>query len=292
MNILDELSQLPWSTRRNRFRDPATLKAFHDLGMQPVFSWLEKNIESQVGKEWGDLLFQLNTDWYYLSRWMQLSKLHCLAAVDALLRYANISQMPNGAHPALIDFAIKRAIESFGNLRLFRAARIIRHAWPIGPPIRHVISVPPALAEVAKVLLGNNSDLIHQWHESMATALNPADSPYRVWHALMDCAAENQLLTVLDWKESPNEFVATLRELRCANETMLWWESFMDFEGETTSLLRAITSALKGQEKTLVAFDRGGDEYLLSFIPHADVAKITALVGSFKDESMRVEYFG
>src|SRR5438045_1446865 len=95
--------------------------------------------------EWGLALFKLKPHWHHLDRWIRQSKLHCLAAIDALFFSTDphgggdARQIPEGADSKSINDAIDFALAHYGNPRLEKAAKEIRHAWPKGRRKRHAI---------------------------------------------------------------------------------------------------------------------------------------------------------
>lgn len=119
---LDELPMLSPSRRRVRLGHDDTRDAVLALGTKGGVAWLEQNIASPICPEWGRLLYSLKPEWAQLDRWIRLSQLHCLAAVDALLMFAPSArcdddterELCSGANAVLINDAISFALDHHG----------------------------------------------------------------------------------------------------------------------------------------------------------------------------------
>ena len=71
MNPLDELLTLPPSMRRLRLGHGDTRDALVGLGREAAIAWLEEQIESPIGPEWGRLLFAVKPEWAHLDHWIR-----------------------------------------------------------------------------------------------------------------------------------------------------------------------------------------------------------------------------
>lgn len=169
--------------------EPRIQDAIKALGTEAGIVWLEAHIESPVGREWGLALFALNPPWHHLNRWIRLSKLHCLAAIDVLFYCSDANggrnrRIPDGANPKSINEAVDYALAHYGNPRLEAAAQEIRYAWPKGDRKRHNINVPTSLLDAAGIVLCHDADLMIEWQETMARAKQQASTPFEIWDSL------------------------------------------------------------------------------------------------------------
>ncbi|MCA9178125.1 MAG: hypothetical protein KDB14_26860 [Planctomycetales bacterium] len=239
MTLLDELLTLPPSMRRLRLGHGDTRDALMALGTEAGIAWLEEHIESPIGPEWGRLLYALEPEWEHLDRWIRASKLHCLAAIDALLSFTpspysndgNEPELPSGADPAAIDDALNHALDHYDNPRLQDAAKRIRHVWPVGAPTRHAIDIPDPLEEFATILFGNDSTLMNRWNDSLATALNSPENASDYWHSLLQFGDRTDVVAVVDWRAFPDSIVGRLQSLRSANGLPIPWKVYANYDG-------------------------------------------------------------
>jgi hypothetical protein len=268
------------------------------LGTEAGIAWLEAHIESPVGSEWGMALLHLNPSWLHLDRWIHKSKLHCLAAMDVLFQCTDPwgdgeeRRLPDGADAKSINDAVDFALEHYGNPRLEKAAKEIRHAWPRGKRKRHSVNVPTPLAEAADLLLCHDSALVADWREKMATAKGAPHTAFKIWESLLSYAASKNCLAIVDWKEYPENIVASLRDLKPAEELVVEWDAFNGFEGDNEGLLHALATRVAGQGKALVCLDHGCDDYPLAILPAECVPRLVASIASLGDEAMRITPFG
>lgn len=281
-----------------RLGQPGMRDLISALGTEAGIAWLEAHIESPVGSEWGMALLHLNPPWHHLDRWIHLSKLHCLAAMDVLFRSTDpwgdgeARRLPNGADARSINDAVDFALAHYGNPRLEKAAKEIRHAWPRGKRKRHSVNVPTPLGEAADLVLCHDSGLLADWHEKMATARDAPDTPFKIWESLLTYAASKNCLAIVDWKENQENIVASLRDLKPAEGLVVEWDAFNGFEGDNDGLLHALATRVAGQGKALVCLDHGCDDYSLTFLPAERVPRLVASIASFGDEAMRAMPFG
>jgi hypothetical protein len=300
MNALDQFSKLSASDRHRRLRHGDTLVALTALGTDASIAWLAKHIESPIGPEWGRLLYDLKPSWQHLSAWMRQSKLHCLAAIDALMIFAAADSvlrekdppvLPNGADPKSINAALDTALTSYGNPRLHDAAKKIRYVWPIGPRPRHVVSVPAALNDVANILFRGNADLLRDWHESMATARTPPAGAAAMYDSLLEFAETKQRVAIVDWQESSEEITARLRDLQSAQGLKISWDLFANYSGGNEKLFRTVSAAMSAHGHLLVCLDHGSDNYPLTVLPSEMVPKVQASIASLGDPEMKLVAF-
>lgn len=163
--FLDDYLREPPSKRQYSVGTMGMSKAIEWLGPEAGIAWLESHIESPCARVWGSLLGMCNPSWQALDRWIHLGKLHCLAAIDALIWYSDpydssgYVTTPEGADANLINDALDYALATHLNPRLENAAKEIRQAWPRGGRKRKPVAIPPALLEAAEIVLGSNPDL-------------------------------------------------------------------------------------------------------------------------------------
>jgi hypothetical protein len=302
LNTLDELLTLSPSERSRRLDRSDTLQAFAALGKDAAVEWLENHIEPPIGPAWGRTLHYLKINWEQLNRWVQRSKLHCLAAIDAIAIFAAATdvelaneaepQLPEGATPDSIQGAVDFALANFRNPRLEKAAQRILPVWSRNPRKRHQVSVPPALTNVASILFREDVELMRQWTESLATAREPPDGPFEIYDALLNFAEERKILAIVDWRAPAEEVVASLRALTSARQLGLRWQDLLIRPGDNEHLFRAIHKAVSREGNSFVCLDHGCDDYPLTFLQAQDVGKVRELIASCADpECMRLLTF-
>ena len=299
MTPLDDLLALRASERRWRLRRDAVRDALRALGKEAGITWLEEHIESPIGPEWGDVLYAMEPEWTHLDRWIRLSKLHCLAAVDAILSFApdphfdddGEAELPSGANPSLINDAMTYALEHFGNPRLQAAAKRVRHAWLVGKPPRNAVRIPAAIKKVATVLFGRKRALMKAWNEAMATALDAPKNADDYWQSLLEFGDRNDIVAIVDCRECSEEIVGRLRDLQSAEALPIPWETHEHHNGESESLFRKLNSTIAGSGRSLVSLDTGGDSYALVFVESEKIADlehliVSALAPDFRDSDV------
>lgn len=281
-----------------RLGQPGMRKLIGSLGTEAGIAWLETHIESPAGPEWSIALLHLDPPWIHLDRWIHKSKLHCLVAMDVLSRCTDpwgdgeARRLPDGADAKSINDAVDYALQHHGNPRLKKAAKEIRHAWPRGAQKQHSVSVPTPLSETADLVLCHGSVLVAGWHEQMATAKYAPDTPFKIWESLLSYAASKNCLAIVDWKEYPENIVASLRGLKLAEGLVVEWDSFNRFEDSNEKLLQAIATKVAEQGKCLVCLDHGCDDYHLTFMPSEQMSRLAASIDSLGDEAIRIMSFG
>ncbi len=299
LDLLHEIEKLSPSMRRLRLGHGDTRAAVAALGTDAGIAWLEAHIDSPVGPEWGQLLFELGPTWHHLDRWIRLSKVHCLAAVDAILRFASQSgaaksdfRFPDGADSVSIDGALTLALSLHANHRLHDAIKRIRFAWSIGPHPRHGIQVPQALEEAAALLFDGDAGLLVAWHDSMATAMDAVNGSSAVWNALLEFAESRKFVAIVDWRDTES-VVWGLRQLHPAKALNIPWAQFetVNLDVDMDTLLRQIGWRVINRGVNLVALLRGSDDYPLTFLPTNALSEMASLLRGFEDESMGVESF-
>lgn len=294
---LDEFLQLPPASRQMRLGQPGMRDLICALGTEAGIAWLEEHIESPVGSDWGNALYSLRPSWSNLDRWIRQSKLHCLAAMDVLFRCTDPygdgakRRMPEGADVKSIHDAVDFALAHYGNPRLEKTAKEIRHAWPKGKRKRHPVNVPAALRNAAETILCQDSDLMKDWHEKLATGKDEADTPYKIWDFLVMFADSKNCLVIVDWKESPENIISSLRALKPADKLDIEWDTFNEFDGDNHALLRALANEVSGQGTALICLDHGCDDYALAFVPAECVTPLATSIATFDDSSMHVLHF-
>ncbi|MEX0715965.1 MAG: hypothetical protein WD066_05230 [Planctomycetaceae bacterium] len=288
MDPLDELLTKPPSVRTNDLCHPKVRAAFAALGNEAAIAWLEEHIDSPIGPEWGSMFHEFQPDWPVYDRWIRLSKLHCLAAVDAILIGApspyfddpKQPELPRGADAVLVNQAVDYALEHYGNPRLRDAAKRIRHTWPVGKPRRHRIEIPKPLARVARWVLGDDAAPIREWRDAMAKALDPPQDGFDFWDSLLDFCLRKGLIALVDWREGAEEIVAQLRDLPSAQGLPVRWEAHEKHSGDNEELFRNINADLAQSSRALVDLDTGGDSFALLFAERADVPTLCETIKS------------
>ncbi|WP_442511339.1 DUF6630 family protein [Novipirellula sp. SH528] len=285
--------------RRLRLGHGDTRNALVALGTEPGIAWLEEHIESPIGPEWGRLLYELKPGWAHLDRWIRGNKIHCLAAVDALLSFTanpysdddNEPELPLGADPAAINDALNYALDHYDNPRLQDAAKRIRHVWPVGTPTRNAISVPAPLEEFATILFDNDTTLMNRWNESLASALTGPENAADHWHSLLQFSDRNDVVAVVDWRAFPDSIVGRLQCLRSANGLPIPWKIYANYDGEIEELFRELNAEVKGSERLLVSLDTGSDSYALIFVGPDTIPTLESLIASALKEPSTIQRF-
>lgn len=299
MSVLDDFADLSTYERHLRLRQRDTQEALDAMGTDAAFAWLEEHIQSPIGPEWANAFGRLRPSWKRIERWIRLSKLHCLAAVDVLLGYTPSPyydddkeiQLPPGANAVLINDAITFALEHYGNPRLEDAAKRIRHAWPVGKPTRHTVSIPKPLRQFAATLFGNDSALMKEWNESLATAMNAPENADDIWHSLLEFADRKDVVAIVDWREFSESIIEKLRHLSSANGLPIAWQAYSDYDGENDNLFRDIGTEITGSARSLVSLDTGGDSYALTFLRSDAIPELESLIASALDDPQTIQRF-
>jgi len=273
MGHLDDILKLPASTRRLRLQQGGARKAIVELGASEGVAWLEKHLESPIGPHWGRLLFALKPGWGVLERWMQISKLHCLTAIDVLDRYCGkehdenaVPELPHGAVPEAIHIALDCAIQTYGNPRLNDKAKRIKHVFPVGSNAGTQVSIPNEVLAIANNIFQGESTLELQWRESLQKAMAPPASLREFWFSLLAFLDCSNMAAIVDWKDVPAVLVEQLSVLT------QWPEALsINLTGPDTleSALIEVGVALKIHRRELVALGDGSDAYVLSILPPA-----------------------
>ena len=299
MSVLDELNALPSSERYSRLGHRGTRDALVSLGTQSGLAWLEEHIESPIYPEWGWALYAFKPEWAILDRWIRLSKLHALAAIDALLMFGpdphfdddKKPELPIGANPQLIDNAINFALEHYGNPRLKDAAKRIRQFWPVGRRPRHSVSIPTAVREFAATLFCNDPDLMRDWIKMLETAITPPQNINDLWQSLLQFGDRKNVVAIIDWKEFPIDIIESLRHLRSAAGLPILWQEYSEYANENENLLRDIATQIEGTGRSLVSLDTGGDSYALTFIARDTIPALESLIAPVLDQPHCIQQF-
>lgn len=292
MTTLDEL--LKMSSMQRRHRLASAHQALVELGVDGGVAWLEEHLDSPVGPEWGSSLYRLRPEWRHIERWLQLDKLHCIAAVDALNSFSAATpppdgespEMPKGADARSINQALDSALSSFGNPRIEDAARRIRHVWPSIARKPIPVTVPTALQKVAQHLLGEDGNLKEEWEKSMAAELDPPSSSLEVYSCLLDFADKHNAVAIVDWKEFGDNILGRVRELKSAKGLNVSWDK-LDLRGiDTVGAISAISSEATRAGKSMVCLDQGNDDYPLVFLSQDETRQLSELIKSVDDLSV------
>ena len=263
MTTLDELVKMSSMQRRHRLA--SAHQALVELGVDGGVAWLEEHLDSPVGPEWGRALYELRAEWRHIDRWLRLDKLHCIAAIDALLRYSAANspydgvapELPKGADSQRISQALDFAVFDFGNPRIEDAAKRIRHVWPTSPRKPIQVSVPIALQRVAQLVFGEDGDVLHGWQKVMAAELNPPTSPLEIYCSLLHFADRHNAVAIVDCKESGENIIARVRELDSAKGLNISWEKLDLGDFDTLGAISAISCEANRAGKSLVCLDQG-----------------------------------
>jgi hypothetical protein len=244
-----------------------------------VLMWLETNIASPIVPEWGSTLFLLQPTWAEIEAWMQRSKEHCLAGVDALEMYADRKRLPEGATILTIHAALGRALAQYDTWRFKQAAKAIRHRWPIGPRPRHQIEIPDPLYRAAEILSLNAPHLPAKWIKKLTSGVDPITEHNAMWSALLDVAAKLGVASILDWSESFAEVVSALRRLRGQK---LEIETPPETDASVTDIeLEQLGSRLAEQNVYLCYLDEGSDNIPLTVLPWNEAWELTSTMSLF-----------
>jgi hypothetical protein len=301
MNILDQLMTLSASERSRRLERSDTHQALAALGKDAAIEWLENHIESPIGPGWGWTLYYLKAEWAPLSRWVRLSKLHCLAAIDAIQMFAAATdgmlalevepKLPDGATPKSINEAVAFALAQFGNPRLEKAAQRIRSVWSTGPREPRKVSVPDALARVANILFRQDENLMNAWIKSMERSRERPEGPFDIYDNLLNFAEKKDILAIVDWRAPAEEIQASLSTLKGSEGLNIPWKELLNHPGDNEELFHAINTAISFQNQSLVCLDHGCDDNPLAFLPFEKVSEIRTLIASFDDPSVKLVTF-
>ncbi len=289
MTSLDELLKMPPWRRQHRLI--SAHDALLELGVDGGVAWLEKHLDQTVGPEWGAALYRLRAEWRHIDRWLKLDKLHCIAAIDALDSYSaakpppnsDSPEMPKGADPLKINTALDSALSSFGNPRIEKAARHIRHVWPMSPRKAIKVTIPTPLQKVAQHLFGKEEDLFEQWETSMSTEFDPPSSSLGVYCSLLSFADEHDAVAIVDWKESGDNIVGRVRKLKSATGLEVPWDKIDVRDAETLEAISAISGEASKFGKMMVCLDQGNDDYPLVFLSDDEIRQLTDLLNSVDD---------
>ncbi|MEM7558032.1 MAG: hypothetical protein AAF394_02825 [Planctomycetota bacterium] len=299
MTLLDDLQALPASMRRLRLGHGDTRDSLVALGRERGIAWLEEHLESPIGPEWARLLYALEPEWKHFDRWIRRSKLHCLAAVDALVLFASgldsdgneAAPMPHGADPAAIDALLTFALDNYDNPRLQAAAKRIRHAWPVGTPTRHAVGIPAPIDEFASRLFGREATLMRDWIDSLANGLNAPQNPSDYWHSLLHFGGRVGIIAIVDWRAFPDSIIGRLRSLRGADRLPIPWEVYEDFDAELEALFSELNLQVKGSGQSLVSLDTGSDSYALTFVESDTLPTLESFLASALDMPPTIQAF-
>lgn len=282
-SILIEFLKSSGSLQKEDFTREDIDAAFASLNADTGLAVLEKMIESPITGEWEMIISRLHPEWRHLDRWMRLSKLHCLAAVDALLTFCNSHELPKGADPPAIHAALDFALEQWGNPRLKDAAKKIRHCWPNGPRPKNEFTVSEPLARAAELLFRQDEKFKKGWLRSATYAEDAPKDQQALWELLIDYADKHKLVYSCDWNFPQSEYVWGLRHLYFVKELKFDWQPFAKEDGEFSpeSWLCSLGTALRQSGETLVSLDHGcGDCYYLAVMPVPAVPEFTACLST------------
>lgn len=261
-------------------------QAFKEMGSESALRWLAKHLVSPVGPYWGNEAYRLRPDWKQLKFWMDQSKEHCLVAYDVLLQYARRAQLPVGANADVIHYAIDGSLQRFSNPRLEEAAKQIRYAWPLKPRTRHEVEIPAALLKSASILLLGNKQLVKDWQESMATALNSPIGSLEIWGELLQFCQGSETIAYFDSREHPLEIVAQLSNLEQSGQLDIDWRELTSFGGTADEFLPLVVRSLTNQSVELMLLDEGSDAMAVSILQQSDAAHLRDLAKSLNNRGI------
>ncbi|MCA9111711.1 MAG: hypothetical protein KDA52_17290 [Planctomycetaceae bacterium] len=235
-------------------------------------------MSSPVVSEWGDLFYELDPSWEELDRWVCLSKEHCLAAVDALLRFApsefhndeSPARYPRGATNQNIHQLIDRAIARYDNHRLREAEKRIRHVWPLGELSRHPIVIHELIKQAAHILLRGDSLAVRRWIDELETAIDPPANAEGVWMNLLTYAERFDFIGIFHHRASSAVVVGRLRECRGSTDVPLDWVLLEVADGIGDEVVPAIALQLSHSKYSLVELDTQGSDWGLAIVPTHD----------------------
>jgi hypothetical protein len=181
-------------------RSSSVLHAKKDLLLlkkDDAINWLANNISSPVSRDWGRLLVTVSADWACLKSWMKISKLHALAAADAIDCYIyNHEILPEGSSPSEVLAELEELVSEHQNLRLKEILDSVSSFVTPSP-------MPKNLAEASEILFG----------EAEINIVIKGKDTFAKWHSLFHKAHNKYCLCVLDWKGVVGELEEALSSL-------------------------------------------------------------------------------
>lgn len=268
------------------------------LGTNRGLAWMEKHIESSIGPQWGRILHDLQPPWAQLERWIRLSKIHCLAAIDALLVYAAADSLlredepavlPEGASASSIHSSLNVALAKYGNPRIESAVKKLRHAFPIGTRPKRLVKVPSEIEQIAGIMFRHDSSKIPAWHDVLATAIDDRDSILDWLHSLMNFADKANAVAIVDSREWPDEIVLRVRDLPESRELGIQWET-LSTDGKTTEeLLCSLSELISSCGHKLVSFDVGDSDYSFAVVSSDDYQRLKTIFASLRDSGVSIK---
>ncbi|QDT39035.1 DUF6630 family protein [Stratiformator vulcanicus] len=298
--LLEDLFFRDPSQPRINLQAKSVRESIAALDSGTAIEWLETRISSPITREWGEALYLLNPDWVDIDRWLRRSKLHALAAADALLFYARQyssvdgrePHLPVGAAPSTINETLNVVLVHYGNPRLRDAAMRIRHVWPEGTPVRHTVEIPAFLDSAAQSIFESRSELVEEWRVKMVTGIEPPTSVNQMWSLLLEVAAEHEIVAIVDWSEFPELIVGEICSIRSADMFSLNWQDYANHHGDIRELFERIGADCKQEGRLLVSLNTGGDEFALIYLAPKDSDELESLLNSVLDDRPTVERFG
>ncbi|CAM4218289.1 DUF6630 domain-containing protein [Kibdelosporangium persicum] len=100
--------------------------------------------------------------------------------------------------------------------------------------------------------------------------------PELAWITLVDALADHDLLAEVDWKESADEIVAQLRDLRSSPEAWSWYDT-ADTDLATHDFLELAGSELRATGTALAVLDIESDCYPLVLLPAGRATELVDL---------------
>jgi hypothetical protein len=99
------------------------------------------------------------------------------------------------------------------------------------------------------------------------------------WEILLDIGQLHQWVFEVDWRESYEDIVAGIQELKPATDLQVNWEQLADIdpESELNSFMQALGSALQLQGEILVILDKESDSFPFTLIQEQDLVEVQRL---------------
>ena len=167
------------------------------LKKEDAINWLANNISSPVSRDWGKLLVSVSADWGCLKSWMKISKLHALAAADAIDCYIyNHEILPDGSSPSEVLAELEKLVSEYQNIRLKEILDSVS-SFVTPPP------TPKNLVKATEILFG----------EAEKNIVIREKDIFAKWHSLLHKAHNKYCLCILDWKGAEGELEDALSSL-------------------------------------------------------------------------------
>ena len=288
--------------RQSRLASDEVKTALTSLGTDPGVAWLDKNLVSPIWPEWGRLLYALKPRWEVIDQWIRTDKLHCLVALDALMKMADANDafyrkvtpdLPVGATLQSMNEAFVVAIKNYEkeSPRLSETVKKLRYAWPLKGRSCKKVKMPSAIKNIANVFFLGDEKIVSAWRENMAREMEPPESDTDVFCSLLEYASDEGFVSHIDWRSGFEDVIDLLQNQPHAKELALDWEPFEKFEGEIEDLFRAINCEMCKLNFEMIGIDEGSGDYCLTIQPPNAVSQLETLIRSLNNPTLKVVKF-